>query len=58
MAEFVENEKLSHLIVVNVASTEPPVNASKLPTSWAELERLLDCSPHTPCAAHRHTECA
>ncbi len=55
MAEFAAAEKLSHLVVVNVASTEPAVDASHLPPSWAELERLLDCSPiesspHTPCA--------
>jgi myo-inositol-1-phosphate synthase len=28
--------------VVNVASTEPPVDASGLPPTWTELERLLD----------------
>ena len=43
MAEFVRAEGLGHLVVVNVASTEPPVDASALPSSWAELERLI-CS--------------
>ena len=42
MAEFVRTQGLAHLIVVNVASTEPAVDASNLPTSWAEMERLLD----------------
>ena len=32
MAEFVRSEGLAHLIVVNVASTEPAVDASNLPT--------------------------
>ena len=39
MAEFVRAEGLAHLMVVNVASTEPAVDASNLPPSWAELER-------------------
>ena len=42
MAEFVQTERLAHLVVVNVASTEPPVDASSLPTRWAELDRRLD----------------
>ncbi|MCX7427216.1 MAG: inositol-3-phosphate synthase, partial [Planctomycetia bacterium] len=51
MAAFVQAEGIAHLVVVNVASTEPPVDASSLPPRWAELDRLLDeCSPHTPCA--------
>ena len=51
MAEFVRVERLAHLVVVNVASTEPPVDASGLPATWAELEARLDeDSPHTSCA--------
>jgi myo-inositol-1-phosphate synthase len=50
MAAFVEAEGIAHLVVVNVASTEPPVDVSSLPASWPELDRLLECSPHTPCA--------
>jgi myo-inositol-1-phosphate synthase len=42
MAQFVQAEKLAHLVVVNVASTEPAVDASTLPATWAELDRLLD----------------
>jgi myo-inositol-1-phosphate synthase len=44
MAEFVRAEELSHLVVVNVASTEPPVDASNIPPTWGGLERLI-CSP-------------
>jgi myo-inositol-1-phosphate synthase len=46
---FVAEEKLEHLIVVNVASTEPPVQ-DPLPESWGELESLLD-DPQCPLPA-------
>lgn len=42
MADFVRGQKLDHLIVVNVSSTEPAVDASGLPPSWAELKKMLD----------------
>lgn len=42
MTEFVQAEGLAHLVVVNVASTEPLVDPSGLPTGWTELNRLLD----------------
>ena len=51
MAEFVRAEGLAHLIVVNVASTEPAVDASRLPTSWAEFEKLLDLGQQCPLPA-------
>jgi len=46
--QFVRAEQLEHLIVVNVASTEPVADA--LPTTWAEMDRLLD-DPHCPLPA-------
>ena len=42
LARFVEAENLQHLIVVNVASTEPPVDPAAVPPTWAQLETLLD----------------
>ncbi len=48
-AEFIHTEQLEHLIVVNVASTEPPISAP-LPLAWAEMDRLLD-DPHSPLPA-------
>jgi myo-inositol-1-phosphate synthase len=42
MADFVEAAGLQHLIVVNLASTEPPVVTESLPAAWSELDRLLD----------------
>lgn len=42
MAAFAQAEKLAHVVVVNVSSTEPPVDTSNLPPTWAELDRLLD----------------
>jgi myo-inositol-1-phosphate synthase len=41
-AEFVQQERLDHLIVVNVASTEPPVDAAVLPVRWEQLEPVLE----------------
>jgi myo-inositol-1-phosphate synthase len=51
MAEFVRSEGLAHLIVVNVASTEPAVDVSALPTRWAEFEKLLDLGERCPLPA-------
>ena len=51
MAAFVQAERLAHLVVVNVASTEPPVDASGLPPGWAELDRLLDDDQQCPLPA-------
>jgi myo-inositol-1-phosphate synthase len=48
LQHFRQSEQLDHLIVVNVASTEPPLAAgtasASLPSSWAELEPLLKSS--------------
>ena len=46
LSEFAKNNKLDQIIVVNVASTEPPVDPETLPQSWAEMEPTLsnaDC---------------
>ena len=40
--QFIKAEKLAHLIVVNVASTEPTVEPESLPQSWSELNKLID----------------
>jgi myo-inositol-1-phosphate synthase len=40
--EFVRAEGLEHLVVVYVASTEPPADESRLPEHWEELERMLN----------------
>ena len=67
MAEFARAEGLAHLVVVNVASTEPAVDASNLPTSWAELEKLLDMDAASGGQSHfrgeqvqssSHVDCA
>jgi myo-inositol-1-phosphate synthase len=51
MAEFAHAEGLAHVIVVNVASTEPSVDASSLPTTWAAMEKLLDRPGQCPLPA-------
>jgi len=40
---FAAAEGLEHVVVVNVASTEPP-REDRFPPRWAEMERLLDQS--------------
>jgi myo-inositol-1-phosphate synthase len=42
--EFLTTKKLERLIVVNLASTEPPFDQSSLPSTWAELEPQLESS--------------
>jgi myo-inositol-1-phosphate synthase len=51
MAEFVRGEGLAHLVVVNVASTEPAVDASGLPTGWSAMQSLLDLGQKCPLPA-------
>ncbi len=41
-AQFVQTEQVDHLVVVNVASTEPPVDEAVLPSRWEQLDSLLD----------------
>jgi len=42
LKDFAAAEHLEHVVVVNVASTEPAVDASRLPEEWDKLEPLLD----------------
>ncbi len=41
LEEFVANHSLDQLIVLNLASTEPPIDPDSLPQTWAELEPTL-----------------
>jgi len=51
MDGFVRAQRLEHLIVVNVASTEPPVDPVLVPPTWAMLEPLLDRPRKCPLPA-------
>ncbi|MEE9601695.1 MAG: inositol-3-phosphate synthase [Thermoguttaceae bacterium] len=51
MAQFVEARRLEHLVVVNVASTEPLVDSGGLPRRWSELEPLLEKPGECPLPA-------
>ena len=51
ITQFAESAGLEHVIVVNLASTEPTVDPALLPTSWAELEPLLDRPQECPLPA-------
>jgi myo-inositol-1-phosphate synthase len=42
LTEFAKTHKLAHVVMVNVASTEPAVDASGIPPRWADLAKLLD----------------
>ncbi|MEE8452257.1 MAG: inositol-3-phosphate synthase, partial [Thermoguttaceae bacterium] len=51
LIDFVRAEKLQHVIVVNVASTEPPVDTTAIPKSWDALEPLLEKPRKCPLPA-------
>jgi myo-inositol-1-phosphate synthase len=51
LKEFAKAGKLDQVIVVNLASTEPPADESALPTKWKEFERLLERPKSFPLAA-------
>jgi myo-inositol-1-phosphate synthase len=44
MSQFARENNLEHVVVVNLASTEPVADAGALPSRWAELEPLLSAS--------------
>ena len=44
-SDFAEVNHLEHVVVVNVASTEPPADTASVPDTWVELARRLDQSP-------------
>ena len=47
---FASSEGLRHVVVVNVASTEPPA-AAPIPATWRELAPLLDSAAACPLPA-------
>jgi len=48
---FMEANDLDRMIVMNVASTEPGVDESDLPSTWDELKPLLEDASKCPLAA-------
>jgi myo-inositol-1-phosphate synthase len=51
LKKFAAENKLSHVVVVNVASTEPPVDAAQFPAKWSDLSKLLDKPKKCPLPA-------
>jgi myo-inositol-1-phosphate synthase len=51
LQEFETASRLDRVVVVNLASTEPPADQSRLPSRWDDLSRLLDDKPPGPIAA-------
>ncbi len=47
---FVDEHHLGTLVVVNLASTEPPIDLSTIPTSWRETNERLE-QPENPLPA-------
>jgi myo-inositol-1-phosphate synthase len=51
LQSFRQQNKLDRVLMINVASTEPPVDVSRLPARWADLELLLESPEKCPLAA-------
>jgi len=51
LQEFRDRLDLAHVIVVNVASTEPPIAGAAHDLAWPELARTLEASPASPVPA-------
>ncbi|MDZ4819237.1 MAG: inositol-3-phosphate synthase [Planctomycetota bacterium] len=51
LKEFVSQNKLSHVVVVNVSSTEPVIDTTSLPDRWSDLNKLLDKPSKCPLPA-------
>jgi len=51
LASFRQRHQLQHVVVVNVASTEPPVDTALIPASWDDVEPLLECPVSCPLPA-------
>jgi myo-inositol-1-phosphate synthase len=51
LKKFAADNKLAHVVVINVASTEPPVDAGQFPAKWSELSKLLDKPKKCPLPA-------
>ena len=42
LRKFQKDNQLDNVVVINVASTEPPTDETQLPARWKELEKQLD----------------
>jgi len=51
LEDFQNEHDLEHVIVVNLASTEPPVDLTIIPDTWNELGELLEASEASPLPA-------
>ncbi|MFN0057052.1 MAG: inositol-3-phosphate synthase [Planctomycetota bacterium] len=51
LREFAQTHQLERVVVVNLASTEPPVDHSPLQNSAAGIEKLLESPPRTGAPA-------
>lgn len=48
LEQFQEEHQLDHVIVVNLASTEPASDLANVPDTWSELSEILQSSDSSP----------
>jgi myo-inositol-1-phosphate synthase len=51
LQDFIGRHELERVVVVNLASTEPPIDESTVPERWRDLNKLLDKPRRCPLAA-------
>lgn len=51
LTDFAKRNKLDDIIVVNVASTEPPFDDKALPRKWKDLDKKLSSAKQCPVGA-------
>jgi myo-inositol-1-phosphate synthase len=51
LKSFIKKNELDQAVVINVASTEPPLDDAELPPRWRDLEKLIDKPRRCPLAA-------
>ncbi len=51
LREFISTHNLEHVVVVNVSSTEPPIDMGSLPDRWADLSKLTEDAARCPLPA-------
>ena len=51
LRDFADSQRLEHVIVVNVSSTEPAVDPEGIVPAWPELEKLLETADGCPLPA-------
>lgn len=51
LKSFIKKNEVDQLVVMNVASTEPPLDEADLPPRWRDMEKLIEKPRRCPLAA-------